>query len=85
MTTATFTKTQRQAIHAMDGARGEGVALSQYAESSLCMQARHHAPAPSAASAQEGLVLRSEPPTMTPINGSRCPDPLWNRYLRVLY
>lgn len=33
MTTATFTEKQRQAIEAMEGARGEGVALSRYAES----------------------------------------------------
>src|ERR1700730_12427440 len=32
MTTATFTEKQRQAIEAMEGARGEGLALSQYAE-----------------------------------------------------
>jgi hypothetical protein len=32
MTTATFTEKQRQAIEAMEGARGEGVALSKYAK-----------------------------------------------------
>jgi hypothetical protein len=32
MTTATFTEKQRQAIEAMEGARGEGVALSEYAK-----------------------------------------------------
>jgi hypothetical protein len=32
MTTVTFTEKQRQAIEAMEGARGEGVALSKYAE-----------------------------------------------------
>jgi hypothetical protein len=31
MTTATFTEKQRQAIEAMEGARGEGLALSNYA------------------------------------------------------
>lgn len=32
MTTATFTEKQRQAIGAMEGARSEGVELSEYAE-----------------------------------------------------
>jgi hypothetical protein len=32
MMTATFTEKQRQAIEAMEGARGEGVALSKYAK-----------------------------------------------------
>jgi hypothetical protein len=32
MTTATFTEKQRQAIEAMEGARGEGIALSEYAK-----------------------------------------------------
>jgi transposase IS66 family protein len=32
MTTATFTEKQRQAIEAMEGARSEGVALSEYAK-----------------------------------------------------
>jgi hypothetical protein len=32
MTTATFTEKQQQAIEAMEGARGEGVALSKYAK-----------------------------------------------------